>query len=67
LRFVPGASPQKRHPAAGIGTEHLLLGVLRADDGAGPGLSRLGLTEARAEQALAEEFARIQTRRHVSR
>jgi hypothetical protein len=41
----------------------LLLGILGADDGTGPGLSRLGLTEAQAEQALADEFARIRARR----
>jgi len=49
-----------------IGTEHLLLGILAADGGAGPGLTGLGLTAAQAEQALAGEFARIQARRRVS-
>jgi ATP-dependent Clp protease ATP-binding subunit ClpA len=49
-----------------IGTEHLLLGILAAGDGTGSGLSGLGLTAAQAEQALAEEFARIQAQRRVS-
>jgi ATP-dependent Clp protease ATP-binding subunit ClpA len=49
-----------------IGTEHLLLGILAADGGDGPGLAGLGLTAARAEQALAGEFARIQAQRRVS-
>jgi ATP-dependent Clp protease ATP-binding subunit ClpA len=44
-----------------IGTEHLLLGILRAGDG-----GDLGLTAAQAEQALADEFARIQAQRRVS-
>jgi hypothetical protein len=74
LRFTEAGRAALRDAVSGalrlghnyIGTEHLLLGVLRADDGAGAGLSRLGLTEAQAEQALADEFARIQARRHVS-
>jgi ATP-dependent Clp protease ATP-binding subunit ClpA len=49
-----------------IGTEHLLLGILAADGGDGPGLAGLGLTAAQAEQALAGEFARIQAQRRVS-
>ena len=49
-----------------IGTEHLLLGILAADDGAGSSLTGLGLTVAQAERALADEFARIQAQRRVS-
>jgi hypothetical protein len=40
--------------------------ILAADGGDGPGLAGLGLTAARAEQALAGEFARIQAQRRVS-
>jgi ATP-dependent Clp protease ATP-binding subunit ClpA len=42
-----------------IGTEHLLLGILHTAGGAGQALNGLGLTAERAQQALAEEFARI--------
>jgi ATP-dependent Clp protease ATP-binding subunit ClpA len=46
-----------------IGTEHLLLGILFANGDAGQLLIGLGLTAGQAEQALASEFARIQTER----
>jgi hypothetical protein len=46
-----------------IGTEHLLLGILFANGDAGQVLIGLGLTTGLAEQALAEEFARIQAER----
>jgi Clp amino terminal domain, pathogenicity island component len=49
-----------------IGTGHLLLGILLAGDGVGSGLTGLGLTAAQAEQALADEFARIRAERRVS-
>jgi hypothetical protein len=39
-----------------IGTEHLLLGVLYADDAAGQAVIALGLTVDAAEAALAREF-----------
>jgi hypothetical protein len=46
-----------------IGTEHLLLGILSANGGAGQSLIGLGLTTGQAEEALASEFARIQAER----
>jgi hypothetical protein len=46
-----------------IGTEHLLLGILFADNDAGQVLMSLGLSTELAEQALASEFARIQAER----
>jgi Clp amino terminal domain, pathogenicity island component len=42
-----------------IGTEHILLGILHADDDTGQRLAGLGLTADLAEQALADLFARI--------
>jgi Clp amino terminal domain, pathogenicity island component len=49
-----------------IGTEHILLAILHTDGGAGQRLSGLGLTADRAEQALAEEFARFQAGRRAA-
>jgi hypothetical protein len=46
-----------------IGTEHILLGILHADDETGQRLAGLGLTADRAERALADMFARIQASR----
>lgn len=46
-----------------IGTEHMLLGILHADDDTGQRLAGLGLTADRAERALADLFARIQADR----
>ena len=46
-----------------IGTEHILLGILHADDDTGQRLAGLGLTADRAERALADMFARIQADR----
>jgi ATP-dependent Clp protease ATP-binding subunit ClpA len=46
-----------------IGTEHLLLGILRADTAAAQRLTRLGLTAQRASQLVADEFSRIQAER----
>ena len=46
-----------------IGTEHVLLGILNADGDAGQILTGLGLTAGLAEQALAEEFAKIAAQR----
>jgi Clp amino terminal domain, pathogenicity island component len=46
-----------------IGTEHILLGILHADDETGQRLAGLGLTTDRAERALDEMFARIQASR----
>jgi Clp amino terminal domain, pathogenicity island component len=45
-----------------IGTEHILLAILHADDETGQRLAGLGLTADRAEQALADMIARIQAR-----
>jgi len=64
LRTAVSTALRLRHNY--IGTEHLLLGILLDGDGAGSGLSGLGLTGAQAEQALADEFARIQVQRRVS-
>jgi ATP-dependent Clp protease ATP-binding subunit ClpA len=49
-----------------VGTEHLLLGILHADGGAGQRLAGLGLTAEQAERALDEEFARIQAARRAA-
>lgn len=49
-----------------IGTEHLLLGILHAGGAAGQRLDGLGVTDERAERALAEEFARIQASRRAA-
>jgi hypothetical protein len=46
-----------------IGTEHLLLGILRADGDAGQRLTGLGLTAQRADRLVADEFSRIQAER----
>jgi len=46
-----------------IGTEHILLGILHADDDTGQRLAGHGLTAGRAERALADLFARIQADR----
>src|SRR3984885_9134825 len=46
-----------------IGTEHLLLGILRADGDAGQRLTGLGLTGQRADRLVADEFSRIQAER----
>src|SRR3984885_12459899 len=46
-----------------IGTEHLLLGILRADGDAGQRLTGLGLTGQRADRPVADEFPRIQAER----
>jgi ATP-dependent Clp protease ATP-binding subunit ClpA len=46
-----------------IGTEHLLLGILRADGDAGQRLTGLGLTAQRAGRLVADEFSRIQAER----
>ncbi|HTV99463.1 MAG TPA: Clp protease N-terminal domain-containing protein [Streptosporangiaceae bacterium] len=46
-----------------IGTEHILLGILHADDDTGQRLAGLGLTADRAERALDDMFARIQADR----
>jgi ATP-dependent Clp protease ATP-binding subunit ClpA len=46
-----------------IGTEHLLLGILRADGDAGQRLTGLGLTAQRADRLVANEFSRIQAER----
>ncbi len=46
-----------------IGTEHLLLGILRADGDAGQRLTGLGLTAQRADRLVAGEFSRIQAER----
>jgi ATP-dependent Clp protease ATP-binding subunit ClpA len=46
-----------------IGTEHILLGILHADDETGQRLAGLGLTSDRAERALADMIARIQASR----
>ncbi len=43
-----------------IGTEHLLLGVLTADDETATAIAGLGLTAAAAEHAVVAEIARIQ-------
>jgi Clp amino terminal domain, pathogenicity island component len=64
LRTALGTALRMRHNY--IGTEHLLLGILVADDGTGSGLIGLGLTAAQAEQVLTDEFARIQAQRRVS-
>ena len=64
LRTTVSTALRMRHNY--IGTEHLLLGILVADDGTGSSLTGLGLTAAQAEQALADEFARIQAQRRVS-
>jgi Clp amino terminal domain, pathogenicity island component len=64
LRTAVSTALRLRHNY--IGTEHLLLGILAADDGTGSGLTGLGLTAAQAEQALADEFARIEAERRVS-
>jgi ATP-dependent Clp protease ATP-binding subunit ClpA len=49
-----------------IGTEHLLLGILRADSDAGQRLIGLGLTVGEAERLLAAEFARLAAERRAS-
>jgi Clp amino terminal domain, pathogenicity island component len=64
LRATVSTALRMRHNY--IGTEHLLLGILVAEDGTRPGRTGLGLTAAQAEQALADEFARIQAQRRVS-
>lgn len=46
-----------------IGTEHVLLGLLFADDDTAHKLSELGLTVERVEQGVTEEIARIQAQR----
>jgi len=46
-----------------IGTEHILLGLLFADDDTARQLGELGLTVERVEDAVAEEIARIQAQR----
>jgi ATP-dependent Clp protease ATP-binding subunit ClpA len=46
-----------------VGTEHLLLGILRSDGVAGQRLSGLGLTPQRADELVADEFSRIQAER----
>jgi ATP-dependent Clp protease ATP-binding subunit ClpA len=48
-----------------IGTEHLLLGILLADDKAAQPLTGLGLTAQGTERALAAEFAAIRTKRQA--
>jgi Clp amino terminal domain, pathogenicity island component len=61
LRETVMIALRKRHNY--IGTEHILLGILHADDDTGQRLAGLGLTADRAEQALADMFARIQASR----
>jgi Clp amino terminal domain, pathogenicity island component len=46
-----------------IGTEHLLLGVLTADDETAGAIAGLGLTAEAAEQAIVAEIARVQAGR----
>jgi hypothetical protein len=46
-----------------IGTEHILLGLLFADDDTARQLGELGLTVERVEDGVAEEIARIQAQR----
>jgi hypothetical protein len=46
-----------------IGTEHILLAILHADDETGQRLTGLGLTSERADRALADMMARIQASR----
>jgi hypothetical protein len=46
-----------------IGTEHILLGLLFADDDTARQLGELGLTVERVEQGVTEEIARIQAQR----
>ena len=48
-----------------IGTEHLLLGVLFADDAAGQAMTSLGLTVDAVEAGLVREFAEIQKGRQA--
>jgi len=62
LRETVMIALRKRHNY--IGTEHILLGILHADDDTGQRLAGLGLTADRAEQALADVFARMQASRH---
>ncbi|HUA30038.1 MAG TPA: Clp protease N-terminal domain-containing protein [Streptosporangiaceae bacterium] len=61
LRETVMAALRKAHNY--IGTEHILLGILHAGDDTGQRLAGLGLTADRAEQALADMFARIQAGR----
>jgi ATP-dependent Clp protease ATP-binding subunit ClpA len=46
-----------------IGTEHLLLGLLTADDDTARAIAALGLTAGAAEQAITAEIARVQAGR----
>ncbi|HEX3924925.1 MAG TPA: Clp protease N-terminal domain-containing protein [Streptosporangiaceae bacterium] len=74
LRFTGAGRAALRgalHAALGlghnyIGTEHLLLGILRADGDAGQRLTGLGLTAQRADRLVADEFSRIQAERRPS-
>jgi Clp amino terminal domain, pathogenicity island component len=49
-----------------IGTEHLLLGILYADEHAGRALAAAGLDAETAERLLAEVFAELKARRAAS-